>query len=175
MNLKTYAKGTKLRVYRHTLSSFVIEMFDFLLIQIIQWRSHVHTGAYTLFLYVVVLGQLFFGFFGTRPNSTPFPVLAQNLLRYSPRNLPFFGTCPQSTLFWYLLEFYHFSVLARIRSLLRYYPEYDLFCLGFSNTHPDSIPRLSCILWYSSRYDLFFGTRLDTILSVLDSPVLARI
>ena len=88
-------------------------------------------------------------FFGTR--TDPFPVLAWTLFRYSPG--PFSNTHPNST---------PFSVLAWI--LLRYLLE------PFSDTHLDSTP-----FRYSSRYDLFSGTRLDTILFVLDSPILARI
>ena len=49
-------------------------------------------------------------------------------------------------------------------TLLRYSPR------PFSGAHPNST-----LFWYSPRYNLFSGTRSDTILSVLDSPVLSLI
>ena len=72
----------------------------------------------------------------------------------------FFSTCPDST----------FPDIRLDSTLLQYSPGYDPFCLGFFDTHSDSTP-----FRYSPRYDLLSGTHPDTILFVLDSPVLARI
>ena len=94
-----------------------------------------------------------------------FSVLARILLfRYSPR--PFSNTRPKSTIFRYSPRIYSFPILAQI--------------IPFFGTHLDTISspildRIRSLLRYSTRYDLFSSTRLDTIFFVLDSPVLARI
>ena len=98
-------------------------------------------------------------FSGTRPDCTPFSVLARTLFWYSFG--PFFGTCP--------------NLIPRLYRILQYSLGYDFF----SSTCPKST-----ILRYSPRFYHFsvlahirslLGTRLDTILSVLDYPVLAQI
>ena len=145
----------------------MIEMFDFLLIRIIQWRSHVQSwGIHPLSLCCCAWLVFFWVFrfspepfsgtrpdpflilartlFGTHPDSTLFSVLARTLLKYLLG--PFSSTCSDP-----------FSVLTRIRFLLQYSPGYDPFCLGFSGTRPNLIPHLSRILWYILGYDLFSG------------------
>ena len=106
--------------------------------------------------------------FGTRPelfrySPGPFSGTRLELFRYLPE--PFFGTYPEPslvlarTLFRYSPEFYPFSVLARIPP--------------FFGTRSDPSPVLTQIR--SPVYLVFSGTRKDTILSILDSPVLVWI
>ena len=127
---------------------------------------------------------VFFGFSSTHPNSTPFPVLARTLLRYSPG---FFScTYPDSTpfsvlactLLQYSLGFFSctypdstlFSILAW--TLLQYSPEF----YPFLGTRLDPSPVLTRILpLFRYSPEPFFGTHSDTVLSVLDSPVLTWI
>ena len=101
--------------------------------------------------------------------------------RYSPgydlflvltRTLPFSSTCPDTILF-----VLHSSVLAQIWSIFRYSPRFYPFLVLVRTLFwysPDFYPSLvltrirsflSCILWYSLGYDLFYDTRLDSTLS----------
>ena len=101
------------------------------------------------FFVLLCFASFFFGFSDTRLH--PSPVLTRTILQYSPRFDPF-------------------PVL--VRTLLRYLPG------PFSSTHLDSTPfpvLARTLLQYSPRYDLFSGTYSNTILFILDSPVLARI
>ena len=117
----------------------------------------------------------------------PFPVLTQTLLRYQPRFYPFPGTRLYSflvltrTLLRYSLGFYLFPgtrpypslVLARNLPLSRYSP------VPFSGTRPEStIFRYSPEFYHFlvlTRIRSFLQYSPDMILSVLDSPILARI
>ena len=92
-------------------------------------------------------------FSGTRLDSTPFPVLAQTLLRYSPEPLsrylpkPFSGTHPNP-----FLDTRPNPFLVLTRTLSWYSPG------PFSGTRPDSFPVLtknSTLFWYSPEFDPF--------------------
>ena len=109
-----------------------------------------HTSS---FFVLLCLASFVFRFFGTRPD--PFAVLTRilSLSRYSPR--PFSDTHHDST---------SFPVLTQ--TLLWYSPWF----YPFPSTRPDRIPSLVL-----TRILPFFGTCPDTILSILDSPVLAPI
>ena len=102
----------------------------------------------------------------------PFSILAWTLFRHSPGPFsyspgPLSGTHPDPLRY----SPNPFPVLAP--TLLRYSPEL------FSGNHPNSTffgtPSDSTPFRYSPRYNHFSGTRPDTILSVLNSSVLARI
>ena len=98
-----------------------------------------------------------FHFFGTHPDSFPVLIRILPLSRYLPG--PFSSTHSDS-----------FPVLTRILPFSRYLPG------PFSSTHPNSTPFL-VLVWTLLRYSprAFFGTHSDTVLSVLDSPVLTWI
>ncbi|KAJ9693100.1 hypothetical protein PVL29_012012 [Vitis rotundifolia] len=109
----------------------------------------------------------------------------RSLLRYSPEYDLFSGTRPDNS-----ISVLDSPRLARIRfpvclirtdsspclsGILRYSPGYHHFYLGFFGTRTNSIPCPYVILRYSPEYDLFCSTRPDSIISILDSPVLAWI
>ncbi|KAJ9693101.1 hypothetical protein PVL29_012013 [Vitis rotundifolia] len=122
-----------------------------------------------------VLGRIDF------PSVCYSSVLTQirSLLRYSPEYDLFSGTRPDNIIsvldsprlawirFPVCLVFYDTcpDILAWIPSFLSWIPRYS----------HGLIPRLSVILRYSPEYDLFSNTHSNTIISILDSPVLARI
>ena len=97
----------------------------------------------------------------------PLPILVRTVFSLLVRILPFPGTHPDSTIFWYAHRLYPLPIL--VGTLFRYSHGFYLFLvlariLQFLGTYKDCTP-----FRYSSRQ--FFATRTDSTFS----PVLTRI